>query len=478
MTLWAFELVRISSTGKASVSYLTITDDDSNLTSREAGTVWSLDGRRLPEAPFVDVGSVDLTRIDGRFDGRLAMHFRQGNADYYMLGHDSPAALFDRGGAFTSFGEVGSIGYLGYGGTIADGTMFRGPAVVQTFDAGGALVSTDVQTVTVHDDDATIEFDGSGGFSDTETGGDPIGVFGNQGSERSFNTSDQGTGNTTLVLVRVTYDGPSGPGVFEAIKFDFTFGGQRYVYFIPRAGSVDPDDVETVTGHSVRPGTLFGSAYADFGLGVDRTLVQGTIGGDLIFGEGPTHDLIRGRGGDDTLIGGHGGDRLEGAAGNDRLFGGLHDDMLSGAAGRDTLNGGAGNDTVDGGAGADRGFGGWGADRLLGGGGADTLAGDAGRDILRGQGGNDRLIDGGGRDTLWGGPGADSFVLVRDGATDTIRDFQDGLDRIDLDAAFAALTIVDVAPGTVHVTVAGELLVLRDQAGLLTAADLSAADFL
>ncbi|EYD70562.1 calcium-binding protein [Limimaricola hongkongensis] len=61
----------------------------------------------------------------------------------------------------------------------------------------------------------------------------------------------------------------------------------------------------------------------------------------------------------------------------------------------------------------------------LGTGADDTLSGGAGDDILR---------DGAGRDRLSGGAGADLFVLDADGRPDTIIDFEQGRDRLDLSA--------------------------------------------
>jgi Ca2+-binding RTX toxin-like protein len=89
-----------------------------------------------------------------------------------------------------------------------------------------------------------------------------------------------------------------------------------------------------------------------------------------------------------------------------------------------------------------------GAFRITGGGGSDSIAGGALADVLRGGGGadslfglagNDRLIGGAGADTLRGGIGRDLFIFQSTGdstaaATDRIRDFEKGVDRIDLSA--------------------------------------------
>lgn len=97
---------------------------------------------------------------------------------------------------------------------------------------------------------------------------------------------------------------------------------------------------------------------------------------------------------------------------------------LEGSAGNDTLRGGAGNDDIDGEAGDDR---------LLGRGGHDELNGDDGNDTLLGGKGNDTLEGGAGNDTLKGGAGADVFEFEFGDGHDVIRDFTNGVDRIELD---------------------------------------------
>ncbi|MFD1740191.1 calcium-binding protein [Cypionkella sinensis] len=72
--------------------------------------------------------------------------------------------------------------------------------------------------------------------------------------------------------------------------------------------------------------------------------------------------------------------------------------------------------------------------QLLGGSHADVLCGGAASDSLFGGAGDDILLDGAGADSLSGGAGADSFLFSADGSTDTVLDFQPGLDRLDLSA--------------------------------------------
>ena len=73
-------------------------------------------------------------------------------------------------------------------------------------------------------------------------------------------------------------------------------------------------------------------------------------------------------------------------------------------------------------------------DVINGQGGNDRLSGLSGDDLLRGQEGDDILAGGVGNDTLVGGAGVDTFVLNNLGGLDTILDFEDGIDRLWLEA--------------------------------------------
>jgi serralysin len=69
---------------------------------------------------------------------------------------------------------------------------------------------------------------------------------------------------------------------------------------------------------------------------------------------------------------------------------------------------------------------------MHGGDGNDLLVGSTANDELYGDRGNDILIGGPGTDLLFGGDGNDRFLFNQIGATDTIGDFQTGIDKIDL----------------------------------------------
>jgi cysteinyl-tRNA synthetase len=147
-------------------------------------------------------------------------------------------------------------------------------------------------------------------------------------------------------------------------------------------------------------------------------------------------------------------------AGDDVWLGGSSRDVFDAATGNDVFNGMAGNDVLRGGAGADTIFGDRGADRINGGGGSDTLSG------------------GKGNDRLWGGADTDTFVFAKGGGSDTIKDFQDGIDRLQLEGfgtsvanILAHATTVD---GHLEINFANDTLVVFG----LTRATLSADDLL
>ena len=154
------------------------------------------------------------------------------------------------------------------------------------------------------------------------------------------------------------------------------------------------------------------------------------------------------------------GDRLSGLGGDDKLSGGGGDDLLVGGDGDDTLAGGDGDDRLGGFNGADQLLGGNGSDQLSGGGGADVLAGGAGPDQLEG---------GGGADLLFGGGGRDSFDFRRGYDMDTILDFKDDVDTLELGSSLGvtsrseALSRAEVVDGdTVFAFDTGDVLVVEN----------------
>jgi Ca2+-binding RTX toxin-like protein len=143
---------------------------------------------------------------------------------------------------------------------------------------------------------------------------------------------------------------------------------------------------------------------------------------------------------DDRIIGSAEDDRLRGYAGDDNILANTGDDLLAGEAGDDVLSGGGGSG------------------RLLGGGGSDRLTGGAG---------DDQLV---------GGADEDTFVFTRGSARDTIRDFEDGIDRMAIRSGADGFRDLDItaAGDNVLIEFAGaEIVVLG-----VAPEDLTRADFL
>ena len=155
---------------------------------------------------------------------------------------------------------------------------------------------------------------------------------------------------------------------------------------------------------------------------------------------------------DRPLRGTEGNDWIEGLGGGDNLYGGEGNDHIAGGKGRDYIVGGEGDDTLEGGTGNDRIEGGTGHDTLEGGDEGDLLYGGEGDDRIDGGTGDDQLDGGIGNDTLTGGEGYDFFVKALGEGDDTITDYTDGQDLIDLSqftsiAGFDDLTIISDAGG-------------------------------
>ena len=278
------------------------------------------------------------------------------------------------------------------------------------------------------------------------------------------------------------------------------------------------------------------------GNGADNVIVAGQgndhiragNGADGVHG-GHGNDILCGHAGDDRLFGDVGDDVLASSLGNDLLRGGKGADKLAIGTGADIAFGEEGNDIFfaapdELGAG-DRLFGGLGQQDILvltaagtvdlgaldmftgieriktsaagntvtgadstqptvwfGQSGADDLTGAAGRDIMRGGGGDDALsgglgndvLDGdSGRDTLTSGAGRDILVLGVGEGIDTALDFENGRDRIDLQAFnffnFAGVqTKIATVNGETAFTASGARLFLIG----VDISDLDAGDFI
>ena len=124
--------------------------------------------------------------------------------------------------------------------------------------------------------------------------------------------------------------------------------------------------------------------------------------------------------------------------------------------------------------------GGSGNDTILGNQGKNTLTGNGGNDTLKGAAGNDKLNGGTGDDTLTGGKGSDIFIFKKGYGRDTITDFANNVDDIDLRAyKFSSVERVlekaDQVGSDVHIELGGtDVLILRK----FKIGDLDKGDFL
>lgn len=165
--------------------------------------------------------------------------------------------------------------------------------------------------------------------------------------------------------------------------------------------------------------------------GSDRVRASG--GDDTIWG-GTGIDTIEGGDGNDSILGGSGADRIYGDQGNDTIYGEADNDVIYGGTGNDDINGGNANDRIYGQDGDDTLIGDNGNDKLWGGAGNDLIDGGAGKDLIEGGNGNDTIDGGYGDDRMTGGAGADIFVFDGRMRADTVTDFADGEDLLDMSA--------------------------------------------
>ena len=321
--------------------------------------------------------------------------------------------------------------------------------------------------------------------------------------------------------------GPGNDGIWGGSGDDTLIGGPGADRIKGDRGMDTADYTDSNTGVTVRLSTgagLKGHAEGDTLAGIENltgSAHRDALGGDRndnILNGGPGNDGIWGGSGDDTLIGGPGADRIKGdrgmdtadytdsntgvtvrlhslsAAGGDadgdtfpglvdvnytdsdgveqterlpdieNLTGSAHNDVLAGDRRDNVLDGGAGDDTLYGGPG----------------GGDDVQVGNEGDDRLYGGKGNDRLEGGSGNDRLAGGPDTDIFVFAPGHGADTITDFTDTEDQIDLTAfdlsGFDVLTITSSTTGiTIDLSTHDGGTILLEGVAMTS---LDAADFL
>lgn len=258
-----------------------------------------------------------------------------------------------------------------------------------------------------------------------------------------------------------------------------------------------------------------------------------TLTGNVVINGGGGNDTITGSAGNDVIEGGGWGNQtIDGGAGNDTIYADKGNDVVNGGAGNDTFRvtgnqcsnfegwdkyaGGEGNDSIiafggrvdigltafsaangietidlSGLTGQGRILGDWTANTLDfsattlvghavidGGGGNDTITGSAGAEVIRGgDSGNDIINGKGGNDLLYGGNGKDIFVFDQQWGRDTVADYRDNYDKLDMRvsgaASFTDLIVTQVGVDTM-VSFGSNEIVLQG----LNAHSINQADFM
>ncbi len=401
------------------------------------------------------------------------------------------------------------------GDPLALDSVTQGANGSVTVNADGTVTYTPNPGFTGTDTFGYIVTDGNGGAAKAAVTigvGDGLSLKGTNAADRLVGTA----GNDTL-------DGIGGNDILYGMAGnDVLVGGAGTDILVGGAGA------DHLDGGA-------GTDTADYSLssaGVAVDLVNGiAIGGDA---EGDTYNAV------EDLVGSDFGDILISSDSPTTLDGGDGDDILTGGAGQDILIGGAGDDTLTGGDGADILYGGVGADPLSGGAGTDSatyagsdagvtidlstgqaagghaegdvldsievltgsdfndvLTGDAGLNGLNGGGGDDILYGGGGMDQVSGGAGNDIvnggagddfldgdagndiFVFEVGTGNDTIRDFSDSTDLMDLSdhglAGIGDMTISNDGGGnTVVLLASGDSITIQG----IDAASIDDTDFI
>ncbi|MGE4148405.1 MAG: hypothetical protein AB7E70_10515 [Hyphomicrobiaceae bacterium] len=382
----------------------------------------------------------------------------------FLYGDAGANRLEGRGGSDRIDGREGNDMLYGDAGAdlitggAGDDTIYGG-ADTDTFLLGEAGMDT------IHGDDGDDRIDGG---ADNDT------LYGDAGADRiTGNTGDDtiygGEGDDQFLLGEAGND-----TIYGGLGVDFIGGGADDDFLYGEEGN---DAITGGLGNDTIEGganddSLYGEDGADTihggdgsdliagGLG-DDILLAGDAGSDNILGGdgndtldgGGDNDFLYGEGGADTIHGGDGADfiaggndsdtLLAGDAGNDTIFGGAGDDIIDGGGDNDVLYGEAGNDTISGGAGSDQIYSGGDNDTIDGGGDADYILAGLGNDIIDGGTGND---------TIFGEGGTDTFKFSDGWGHDTIRDWLNGTEQLDVSAVtgldnFGQLTIYNIAGG-------------------------------
>ncbi|ARE85057.1 bifunctional hemolysin/adenylate cyclase [Roseovarius mucosus] len=445
------------------------------LTAGEAAS-FELDGITLSDLSVRDANGESLASSDARASNKYVTYIPDESGTFYVsaryaVGYDRYANFFPNPYSVT---WVDAILPLTEVGTLGNDTLLGN----RDDDFLNGLAG----------DDRLAGDEGN----DTLLGGDGNDrLFGQEGGDEIFGESGDDRLNGSLG--HDTLNGGEGHDSLSAGLGDDSLTGDAGNDNIGGGlgnDTIDAGDGDDTVGGGSGNDLITGGLGDDFlSGGWDRDTLDGGDGHDTLTGASGA-DYLSGGAGDDIVAGASGNDRITGDAGNDRLSGSAGDDRIDGGDGADQIGGGTGRDTIIGGAGDDQVGGGKGDDSIQGGSGNDDLSGGSGADTIEGGDGNDTVNGARGDDVLSGGAGADhfEFTVAKEGETDSVLDFEDGVDLIVIRfmamdtpepptapssaAHFETLGIVDTASG-VEISFNGQTVIVQD----ITAAQLTVEDF-
>lgn len=436
-----------------------------------------------PRTPMVyDILAMTAGDFNGNFAGYSANSTTRNNDTHY--GYNATASIdaaydFDAHGApVLTIYDTGGIDTLDLSGDTVNQEIFV------NYDANGVVIDYGLQTRTT-----TLIDLREGAYSSTHGMTYNIGIaFGTEienaigtifddtiyGNDLN-NTLEGGSGNDFL-------DGGAGSDVLlGGFDNDIIMGGDQSDFL---AGGGGDDELYGGDGDDKLNGGR-GEDIIDGGTGIDRlfyanstSAVHINLASDVHSGghaEGDQisnienivgskfNDVIVGNDQENTLSGGEGDDLFEGLGGadifrgnsgidtvtyvqstegisinlekNTALYGDAQGDTFFGI---ENIVGSSENDSIVGGKQDNVLSGGTGDDYLFGNDGNDLLIGGGGNDVLLGGIGDDRLLGNKGDDTLNGGSGADTIFYSLGGDNDTINNFENDVDTLELDSALWA----------------------------------------
>jgi Ca2+-binding RTX toxin-like protein len=337
---------------------------------------------------------------------------------YATLTNDNASIIFETGDSFTTWLTVDGKLYSGFG--------FSAIRFFSETEATGDLV-----------------FIGTTGRVVGAPGGDAIYLSG--AGQRLINNGEV-SGAVAVALQS---------GFFSSIENNGTLYGFEEAVTIKDTASAQIVNSGLISGDvAINYDESYGQVYNRgeiLGGGGTAILLNTTLGGLTL----RNHGLVEGTAYAVQVASGYAS-----IVNQDRLVGtvslGDENDFLAGRSGMidGDVYAGGGNDTLRTGT-AD--------DVVYGGSGRDHLRGNDGDDVLRGEAGNDTLRGDAGDDTFFGGSNSDRFIFTRSDDDDIVRDFENGVDKLDLSAfRFSAFSGVAALASNVS---GGLLLNLRSLGG-------------